>query len=326
MDELYDIKAGRVVPVVQAVMNCRAGGDPHDYDCPDLTCGVPALLASFGPTNQREPYGTTCKVAACHSARCSCTGTGATNPLGCHVDGCEYAEPSASGTRRGGKSVPAANLTLQAPTEIHVPGHSGGGGGPSTHRIRIESGRFTLYKLVTFLEFWARYAPADVARTVLQFDGKVLTIPRWFVRPMDMSVTSDVRMNEVQEQRYIYFGFAKFRDIDATRGKVRVQFNRHVDWNGTGRPLSLFTDESQFNLTRKRQRFARMVQEIKASPTPDRCYAFVLGSVNPDRDRSGRFLNLDLGRGLEEVLLFPAKDASRWLDFERVYKRVNGVP
>jgi hypothetical protein len=75
--------------------------------------------------------------------------------------------------------------------------------------------------------------------------------------------------------------------------------------------------------TRKRQRFARMIASIQDSATPRHCYAFVLGKVNA---RHPTFLNLVLGRGLEEVLLFPAASAGRWLPFEQIYKQVNGIP
>lgn len=74
---------------------------------------------------------------------------------------------------------------------------------------------------------------------------------------------------------------------------------------------------------RGKVRFENMRSEIAQGSAPDRRFAFVLGSINPDKHQT--FLNVDLGRGLEAVLLFPVSEAGKWLGFEGVWGRFRGT-
>jgi hypothetical protein len=222
LDEAYDRKVGRVVSIAEAVSACLSDVADHEFDCADDRCHAPVVVSSYMPTNKREPYVASCKMFACHKASCACVGKDAGNPVLCHVPDCEYLEDSSPGFHRGGRLARAAHLVLVAPTAIHVASRQGVGSRPISHRVRVKSGNFTLFKLVSFLGHWAAASPHSVAATMLKFEKRALLLPQWFCRPEDLAVNA-AAANERETQRYIYFGFASFSCTDPSGVEARVR-------------------------------------------------------------------------------------------------------
>lgn len=323
VEEAYSRRLKQVVTIAEAVDLCISGTDDKhaDFDCADLRCrDVPVLISSYSSTNTREPYVATCKQHSCHQTRCACGGGNAENPVLCHHDECEYIEPSGEGGEKRKNVVKAITMRLLAPEGLAIPRKSSGGRhAPASPSLRFQSGNFTLFNLVDWLKY---QNPATIAGMRLNFENQEQALVDIFSQPRDLRVNGIDAVGYREQAREIYFGPAKI-DLAKAPDTVRVQFDGNITWEGDPRPVSLFTNVSQLHATRKRQRFERMMAQIAASPSPNRCYAFILARINPYANKV--FINLELGRGLEEVLLFPASAAVDWAHFDMLYRRTRAL-
>lgn len=323
MEEAYDRKGKRVVPIATAVELCLSGSHDrhHDFDCADENCHAPVLISSFDVTNEREPYVASCRQKSCHDARCGCRGVNAATPGDCHVVGCEYYEPASGGVKGGPKVVKAVTMHLIAPEGLAT-SRTGAKSPRSAENtgartIKFEKGNFTLFTLVDWLQY---QSPATIARMTITLDKETGLLIDLFSRVADLDVKTPAAAEYRTDKRQVYFGYASLRVLAPE--SIRLQFRSHIRWDGVERPVSLFTSERQFRATQKRQRLQRMIDDIKASGS-GQCFAFVLGRLRPDVKTP--FINVELGRGLEEVLLFPQAAAGKWFDFERCYERIRGI-